>query len=77
MSGILSGRRFESKPLIRRETNDPRNKTEECIWNNPLVLEKVDRYLLNTIPYYQFCNNCMGSKNELALIDDDDDLLGI
>jgi hypothetical protein len=35
MSGILSGRQFESKPLIRWETNDPRNKTEECIWNNP------------------------------------------
>ncbi|KAL7517483.1 hypothetical protein ACHAWX_002402 [Stephanocyclus meneghinianus] len=67
MSGILNRRRFESEPFIKRETNDARNKTEECIWNNPLVLEKVDRYLLNTIPYYQFCNNCTGSKNELVL----------
>ncbi|KAL7480962.1 hypothetical protein ACHAW6_006643 [Cyclotella cf. meneghiniana] len=68
MSGILRRRRFESKPFQKRETNDPRNKTEECIWNNPGVLKKVDRYLLNTVPYYQFCNNCIGSKNELVLM---------
>ena len=66
MSKILHRRRFESQPYIKRETNDPRNKAQECIWNNPAVLEKVDKYLLDTVPYYQFCDSCMGSKNEIA-----------
>ncbi len=66
MSGILSHRRFESEPYIHRETNDPRNKEEECIWYNPVVKEKVDKFLLENVQYYQFCDKCMGSENEIA-----------
>jgi len=66
MSTILSHRRFESTPYVKRETNDVRNKEEECIWYNPEVREKVDKFLLDTIPYYQFCDSCMGSENEIA-----------
>ena len=66
MSGILQKRRFESK-YVQRHTNLPRNKTDECIWENAPVLEKVDKYLLENIPYYQFCDKCMGSENEIAL----------
>ena len=38
-----------------------------CImfWNR-VVLEKIDKYLLETVPYYQFCNDCMGSENEIT-----------
>ena len=66
MSTILSHRRFESNPYVKRETNDVRNKEEECIWYNPMVREKVDKFLLDKIPYYQFCESCMGSENEIA-----------
>lgn len=66
MSGILSHRRFVSEPYIHRETNDPRNKEEECIWYNPVVKEKVDKFLLENVQYYQFCDQCMGSENEIA-----------
>ena len=66
MSQVLNRRRFESQPYVKRETNDPRNKAEECIWDHPTVLEKIDTYLLDTVPYYQFCNSCMGSENEIA-----------
>lgn len=67
MSGVLNGRRYESEPYVKRETNEPRNRADECIWSNPSVLEKVDKYLLDTVPYYQFCNNCLGSSNQIAL----------
>ena len=67
MSNVLSIRRFVSEPLAKRESNDSRNKTQECIWNNPVVLEKVDQYLINSVPYYQFCNSCMGSQHEIVL----------
>jgi len=66
MSGILRKRRFQSTPYVKKDTNLPRNKTDECIWENVTVLEKVEKYLLETFPYYQFCNTCMGSKNEIT-----------
>eukprot|EP00986_Skeletonema_menzelii_P013959 scaffold8679_cov154-Skeletonema_menzelii.AAC.2 len=67
MSGILQKRRFQSTPYVKRETNRPRNQTNECIWGNETVLEKVEKYLLETVPYYQFCDQCMGSENEITL----------
>jgi hypothetical protein len=66
MSGILQKRRFQSTHVVKKETNLPRSKTDECIWENVTVLEKVEKYLLETFPYYQFCNICMGSKNEIT-----------
>lgn len=66
MSEILSHRRFVSEPYINRETNDPRNKEKECIWYNPVVKEKVNKFLLENVQYYQFCDKCMGSENEIA-----------
>ena len=67
MSGILQKRRFQSTPYVKRETNAPRNRTKECIWGNATVLEKVEKYLLETVPYYQFCDKCIGSENEITL----------
>lgn len=67
MSNHLNKRRFESIPYIKRETNDPRHRDQECIWNNPTVSEKVDQYLLDMVPYYQFCDRCMGSEHEIPL----------
>ena len=67
MSGILQKRRFQSTPYVKRETNVPRNQTNECIWGNATVLEKVEKYLLETVTYYQFCDQCMGSENEITL----------
>ena len=67
MSGILQKRRFQSLPYVKRETNAPRNQTNECIWGNATVLEKVEKYLLDTVPYYQFCDKCIGSENEITM----------
>lgn len=66
MSTILSHRRFESKPLIKRLTNRERNKENECIWNNDDVRKKVEKFLVKEVPYYQFCDKCIGSENEIA-----------
>ena len=68
MAGILQTRRFQSTPYVKRETNSPRNQANECIWGNATVLEKVEKYLLETVPYYQFCDKCMGSENEITLL---------
>ncbi|KAK1738883.1 hypothetical protein QTG54_010199 [Skeletonema marinoi] len=34
MSGILQKRRFQSTPYVKRETNAPRNQTNECMGCN-------------------------------------------
>ncbi len=74
MSTILNHRRFESTPYVKRETNGERNKEDECIWYNDEVRAKVDKYLLEKIQYYQFCDRCMGSENEIAKSDTGSDM---
>jgi len=67
ISGILQKRRFQSTPYVKRDKNVPRDEKNGCIWENTrVVLEKIDKYLLETVPYYQFCNDCMGSENEIT-----------
>jgi hypothetical protein len=66
MSEKLQPRMLVSSPYVKRETNLPRNRTKECIWKYPKLLEKTDKYLLKNIYYYQFCESCMGSENEIA-----------
>jgi hypothetical protein len=66
MAEKLQRRRIVSDPYIQRETNQHRNKTNECIWGREDLQEKAKMHLLKTMPYYQFCNDCMGSENELT-----------
>lgn len=66
MSDKLQPRRLVSEPFIKRETNRPRNITHECIWEKPDLLEKTNAYLLDHVPYYQFCDACMGSEQEIT-----------
>jgi len=66
MADKLQPRRLESAPFVKRETNRPRNKTNECIWGRPDLFEKTNAYLLENVPYYQFCDTCMGSENEIT-----------
>lgn len=63
MSQFLQRKRIESI-YIHRETNKPRNKSAECIWNNPEVAERVLE-ILTSFDYYKFCDDCMGSQNDL------------
>ena len=66
MADKLQPRRLESSPFVKRETNRPRNKTNECIWERLDLLEKTKAYLLENVPYYQFCDTCVGSENEIT-----------
>jgi hypothetical protein len=65
MSERLQPRRLVSTPYVKRESNLPRNKTSECIWGRPDLLEKATNYLLKQ-PYYQFCNACLGSEDDIT-----------
>jgi len=67
MTQLLQPRRVESSPFVKRETNTPRDKATECIWQHPDLMEKANSYLLEKVPYYQFCDTCMGSENEITV----------
>lgn len=66
MSHYLQKRRFESTPLVKRETNAPRNKTNECIWGRPDLRNKIAEYLKGRVHYYKFCEECIGSDVEIT-----------
>ncbi|KAL7479639.1 hypothetical protein ACHAW6_005362, partial [Cyclotella cf. meneghiniana] len=72
MSGILQPRRFESKPFIYEQNpRDYRNKTNECIWEREDLMQKVKAHLLSNKSlmhhqYYQFCDVCLGSEQDLT-----------
>lgn len=66
MKGFLEERRFETHHYVKRETNAPRHKETECIWDRADLIEKTRQYLLENVPYYAFCDKCIGSENEVT-----------
>jgi len=65
MGERLQERRFISEPYIKRETNEPRNKTNECLLQRPDLMNITRKFLLK-FDYYKFCDSCIGSKNDIT-----------
>ena len=65
MGERLQERRFISEPYIKRETNKPRNKTNECLLQRPDLMNITKEFLLS-FDYYKFCDSCIGSKNDIT-----------
>jgi hypothetical protein len=63
MGERLQRKRIQSQ-YVHRESNPPRNKTNECVWNSH-VYEAVEAYLVENYDYYRFCNRCIGSEDDL------------
>jgi len=63
MSQFLQPKRIEST-YVHRITNNPRDKSQECLWNNPEVAKRVLEILM-TYDYYRWCAKCLGSENDL------------
>jgi hypothetical protein len=60
----LQKKRIEADYVVRR-TNKPRHKEEECIWNRTDIQELVNTHLLKKYQYYSFCDQCIGSANDV------------
>jgi len=43
-----------------------RDKSNECIWEDEILMAKVENYLPKKYDYYRFCNRCMGSADEIT-----------
>jgi hypothetical protein len=57
------------RPLYaHRETNKPHNKTTECIWKSPESVKQEVLEIMRKLPYYRFCERCMGSKDDLLYL---------
>lgn len=62
------GERLQRKRIqaqyVHRDTNRPRNKTNECVWNSD-VFEVIKAYLVENYDYYSYCSRCIGSGDDL------------
>ncbi len=65
MDQFLERKRIETS-YYHRDSNTPRKKDKECIWQHPEIKERVLEILYES-DYYRWCNNCIGSENELVL----------
>ncbi len=52
---------------VHRNTNNARDRNDECIWKNQKVMDLV-KEILSSFDYYRWCNHCIGSENELFSI---------
>mmetsp|Transcript_4167 Transcript_4167/g.9265 ORF Transcript_4167/g.9265 Transcript_4167/m.9265 type:complete len:352 (+) Transcript_4167:91-1146(+) len=66
MANFLEERRFEPEHYSKKETNSPRDRDSECIWDRPNLMEKARKYLIENVQYYNFCNRCMGTEKEIT-----------
>jgi hypothetical protein len=64
MSTKLQRKRIESD-YIHRDTNQPRNKTEECIWNEPYIQNTVRDIMIKNYDLYRFCDQCLHTDQDL------------
>ena len=60
MSKKLQRKRVENR-YVHRETNVPRNKTDECLLSQPESAAKARDLLVSQFDYYNFCDSCMSS----------------
>ncbi len=65
ISTKLQPRRLVSE-YVKRETNLPRVKEEECIWKDKELQQRVREHLVEHIPYYRFCDQCIGSEDDIT-----------
>ena len=63
MKERLQPKRIQAQ-YIHRDSNPPRNKTNECVWNSH-VYEAVEAHLIENYDYYSFCNRCIGTEDDL------------
>lgn len=63
MDRFLERKRIESN-YVHRDSNEPRHKDKECVWKNQSVADRV-RGILKEYDYYQWCQQCIGTENDL------------
>lgn len=66
MGKILQRKRIESD-YFHRDSNLPRDKDSECIWKQSEEFQEQIRTMLKRIFYYEYCEKCMGTSEELVL----------
>jgi len=60
----LQRKRIEADYAFR-ESNEPRDKKQECVWNRPDLQELIKTHLVENHDYYRFCDQYLGSKSDL------------
>jgi hypothetical protein len=60
----LQKRRIEADYAFRA-SNRQRHKEQECVWDRPDVQQVITSHLIANYDYYSFCDQCLGSEQDL------------
>jgi len=68
MDGFLQRRRFVSNDYKSRETNEKREKKNECLLSDEQseLRHAVRDYMKKNIDYYKFCDKCLGGEDDIT-----------
>jgi hypothetical protein len=61
-------KRRHPKQYTFRATNKPRDVQKECIWKDLILRDALRTYLVQNVEYYNFCDSCIGSDDDLLLL---------
>jgi len=53
-------------PYVFRSTNGPRDKTKECIWKHPQLMNKVKMHVVKNYDYFKYCDECIGTASDIT-----------
>jgi hypothetical protein len=68
MANILQERRYVPQDDLKRETNRKRKREEECVWKmSQTQKDLLAKLLKKEWDLYAYCEECMGSEDELVL----------
>jgi len=65
MSTVLQTRFMVVEQVHQLATNKPRNTKKECLLTDFRVQQVVRTLMVERLPYYQFCNKCLNSSDNV------------
>mmetsp|Transcript_5694 Transcript_5694/g.12408 ORF Transcript_5694/g.12408 Transcript_5694/m.12408 type:complete len:372 (-) Transcript_5694:501-1616(-) len=65
MSDKLQTRRIQFNYVHRDTGPRVRNKANECLWQDPALWAKIKEVLVREVNYFSFCQQCLGSEEDL------------
>merc|ERR1711865_272046 len=65
MSTVLQTRFMVVEQVHQLATNIPRKKKDECLLTDFRAQQVVRTLMIQRFPYYQFCNKCLNSSDNV------------
>ena len=51
---------------MKKVAANSRDKTKECIWKHPLLMNKVKMHVVKNYDYFKYCDECIGTASDIT-----------